>query len=535
LEIDMADDATLTERNPAYSKFAIQWKMMRDTFAGEETIKFGREMYLPIPSSYVAAGMNTAHELGSIAYEAYLTRAVFHDIVMPAVNAMVGTMLNRDWTIEAPGLEAMLENCTLDGENINTLIRRMLEEQLLMGGIGLLLDCPDADNTGKAMPFISTYVNETIIDWSTRKDKTGKRVPEYLLLDESMDEMQRATVTWAHVDKYRVLAMAEFAAEAWAYRGNANEYVTAQVVGTKVIKPSPDIFRVPSMSGKAFDFIPFLRVGSRDLVLEPDVPPLIALARIALAMYRTEADLRQALFMQGQDLLVVVGAMSAVGKGPQVVGAVGRLDLPLGGKAEYIGTNSDGIPHLLTSIENDKKVAANLGANMIMDRGGDTESGDALAIRKAGKTASLTSVVNTGAEAIKKMLQNAAVWKGVDPKKIVVRPNLEFQSVDLTGKDMVDWMTAKNLGLPIAKETLHALMKIANKTSLSYEDEESAISTEGPAVINTPQPLVPVDPNTGKPVPKPAPAAGGKPKRGAPGAASKPTEKATTKTKVRTR
>ncbi|MCJ8520481.1 hypothetical protein ABID21_003652 [Pseudorhizobium tarimense] len=55
--------------------------------------------------------------------------------------------------------------------------------------------------------------------------------------------------------------------------------------------------------------IPFVMMGARDLSLAPELPPLLGVARSAIALYQLSADYRWQLFMTGQETLVVINAM----------------------------------------------------------------------------------------------------------------------------------------------------------------------------------------------------------------------------------
>ena len=90
--------------------------------------------------------------------------------------------------------------------------------------------------------------------------------------------------------------------------------------------------------------IPFVFINSKDLSTIPDKPPLDSLARLALAIYRAEADYRQNLFMQGQDTLVRIGSTFEQDDENKAVrmGAGARLDMPVNGDAMYIGVSGKG-------------------------------------------------------------------------------------------------------------------------------------------------------------------------------------------------
>ncbi len=74
----------------------------------------------------------------------------------------------------------------------------------------------------------------------------------------------------------------------------------------------------PSGRGNAkLNEIPFVVIGARDLSLPPELPPLLGVARSAIALYQLSADYRWQLFMTGQETLVVINGdpPSAVGAG----------------------------------------------------------------------------------------------------------------------------------------------------------------------------------------------------------------------------
>ena len=111
------------------------------------------------------------------------------------------------------------------------------------------------------------------------------------------------------------------------------------------------------MSGKGtLPFIPFVFCNSDSTCLDPTKPPYLDLVYLSLAIYRGEADYRQSLFMQGQDTLVISGALMGQESGVQSVqvGASGGIYFSSSeGKAEFIGVNSQGLSEQRTALEND--------------------------------------------------------------------------------------------------------------------------------------------------------------------------------------
>jgi hypothetical protein len=132
----------IDNKHPQYSEFILDWLTMRDTYRGERIVKEKGELYLPPTAGMQADGMLTKQP-GRQAYDSYKLRAVYHDFVSDAVEAMIGMMHSKPPTIELPkALEPMMERATINGEGLAHLLRRINEQQLITGRLGLLLDLP---------------------------------------------------------------------------------------------------------------------------------------------------------------------------------------------------------------------------------------------------------------------------------------------------------------------------------------------------------------------------------------------------------
>lgn len=107
-----------------------------------------------------------------------------------------------------------------------------------------------------------------------------------------------------------------------------------------------------------------------------------------------------------------------------------------------------------------------------------------------------------------------AEWKGANPDEVTVVPNTEFADSTITGQDLLYFMQAKQMGLPISLETIHALMEQNDLTQLSYDDEMATIDSEPPPLGAANVPIVGADgqpvlhPQTGAPLTEPAPKRG---------------------------
>ena len=306
---------------------------MNDTNAGERIIKEAGETYLSATAGQKADGF-TPGQPGRAAYDAYLLRASFPDIIRGAVESMIGVMHHKPPVIELPPvMENMREMATLHGESLELLLRRINENQLITGRLGLLLDVPTGAQVG-AMPYIALYAAESILNWDdgSRRELVAQNL-NLVILNESEYERQKE-FEWEFKNRYRVLILGDV---------ETNEPAGVGVYQVGVFDDSTIGFNtssliVPSLGGNTLNQIPFVFINSKDIVPAPEAPPLLGLARLALTIYRGEADYRQALFMQGQDTLVVTGAIDP--EATHKTGANASINVPIGGDAKFIGVAS---------------------------------------------------------------------------------------------------------------------------------------------------------------------------------------------------
>lgn len=433
--------------------------------------------YLPPTPGQVSRGLEQAKQPGRVAYDAYRARAVFPNFVKQAVDSLVGVLHHKPPVIELPDkMEPMRTTATNKGESLALLLRRINENQLITGRYGLLLDAPDNAPAG-ALPYIATYAARAIINWDDgRRDELTKQNLNLVILEESEAERQ-TNFEWDHTSKFRVLILGD---------PKTNEPQGAAVFRVGVFRDAQQSFNeealiTPSLAGRTLDKIPFVFVNTSDIVPEPDTPPLLGLSNLALTVYRGEADYRQALFMQGQDTLVVMGGTEE----SYEIGAGAHLNVPVEGGAKFIGVNSKGLSEMRTALENDRQEAADIGGRLLDNRNGVEASGTALNIRVSTRTASVKQVALTGAAALELILKTGAEWLGADPDEVSVTPNLDFIDDLLTGQNLLEYIQAKLLGAPYSLESLHALMQRKGLTEMEFDEEMARIEAEAPAPEGT--------------------------------------------------
>lgn len=460
-------------KHPDYQLMILDWEEVRDSYRGERHVKNLGRKYLPPTVGMVLDGLGADTQPGQVAYEAYKMRAQFPDYVEVGADTLVGILNAKPYEIKVPeGMEYLIDMATNKGESLKALIRRINMEQVLGGRIGLHVDLPSNPDPTKPQPYIATYVAESIINWDDSDDNDGNNVLALVVLDESGNVRSATDLDWTQAKRYRVLYLDGAVYKQGVFEGENISFSLAELAA-------------PVLRGKNLESIPFTFINSKDTLSAPDKPPLLGLARLCMSIYRSEADYRQALFLQGQDTLVIVGGLdSAVGdkEKPTRIGAGAKIEVQVGGDAKFIGLNSQGIPEMRTALENDRKSASVRTGQLLAPGKMSMESGEALKTRVAAQTATLTSVALSCAAGLEKALRSIAVWLGKDPSKVKVTPNLDFTNVEIVGQDVVQLITAKNLGFPISFRSLHTLAFERGLTKRTF-DEEIAEIEEDPDLL----------------------------------------------------
>lgn len=489
----MGLDAT----HPLYQGMEEEWTTQRDLYKGERVVKAAGETYLPATKGMHLDGMKKG-EAGRAAYDAYKQRAVFPDYVKEGVEALVGLLHQKSPTIELPTvMEGLREQATLNGESLIALLRRINTEQLITGRIGVLADLPKTPDPAQPLPYLATYVAEAIRNWDDAQAAEGHNSLNLVVLDESGFTRDH-DFSWRNMKKYRVLQLG-----ALTENEDTAQYITGTFTDETGLAYNIDQMQTPMIRGNRLEEIPFVFINTKDVIAEPDDPPLMGLGRLSLAIYRGEADYRQTLFMQGQDTLVVSGDVrnpnAAEGDSDDAIrtGAGSRIDVEINGDAKYIGVSSEGLSEQRSALENDRKMAESKAGQLITARGSSQESGEALKTRLTAQTATLNQIALTGAAGLENILKIVARWIGADPEQVKVEPNLEFADFDLSGQEIVYLMQGRSMGAPLSRKSVHALMVDRGLTSMDYEtemqtlEEEDAESPTGTGAGGNPSNLIP--------------------------------------------
>lgn len=480
---------SIESTHPDYSDVADDYRMMRHTFAGERRIKDGTFAYLPATGGQIADGAaRNLQSPGWQAYNSYLARAKFPEVVDQAVQVMVGVMHNEPARIELPAaLEPMRKSATRKGESLLMLLRRINEQQLLYGRMGLLVDFTQDPLmiAKREVPHLVEYQAETIINWDDeRMSEFGVNELSFLVLNETVQVRGRGGVDifeWEQERRFRVAFLEPIDPE--ADLGPNNPLVYKTFVDSDGIRSETT---TPLYKGSPLNKVPWVFIGANDLNVKPDEIPLLGLANLALAIYRGEADYRQTLHLLGQDTLVIIGEeTTAEGAAKDETedtrvgaGAVIRIAAGEGANAEFIGIDSKGAPEQRISLEKDKQEANSLGARLLEPRGSQAESGEALKIRVSASTSTLHTIALTGAAGLETVLRAAAEWVGANPDEVKIIPNTDFAQETPDPEQLKKFAEAIKEGAPITRESMHIWAQGKNFTKKTWEEERPELEKE---------------------------------------------------------
>jgi hypothetical protein len=462
--------ASVDSKHPDYAKLADDWQIMRDCEQGERAVKQGGERHLMMPS-----GFKEQDDGGALFYTAYQQRAQFPDILQPTLAGMVGVIHRVE--IQVTGLEEgkplakLWEKCTPDGLPLEAFARLVTTELLQMGRYGILVDVPTETRPNGDLPFFAGYTTERIINWTDASEKNLFVLDESGLVQGKEDEF-----SWTDEKKHRVLRFNEkdgYSAQIYDNDGVAGEQMTA--VGR---------------ANKKLEEIPFFIVNPRGVSMMLDPPPLLGVAKAALAIYRLDADYRHQLFHTGQDTLFLLGVTQDV---PKLVGAGVIIGLPKDTDAKYVGPGGTGIAAHRLAIQDERQNAVAAGVRLF-DTQKQAESGEALRLRAAAQTATLTTIAQASAAALERALRMAAIFVGQNPDEIVVKPNLTFVDTKMTSKEAVDLVSVWQSG-GISKLTLYENLQKGEIASAerTFEEEQELITQEAldnPQATGEGQPIV---------------------------------------------
>lgn len=466
--------------HPDYDEVDEIWKLIRDVLGGKKYIDEEEETYVPNP------GERDADE-----YAAYLKRACWYNATARTLEGYVGAIFRKDLEVEVPQeIEYLLEDTDGEGSTITQFSKKSAKDVVGLGRYGLLVDFPVADNVKtlaeeqklNLRPHILGFSPESIVNW--REERRGARtILTQVLIRETYETVGYHVFDRHFGTRYRLLELDKdgfYVIRVLEQTTTKNEKgIEIPVYAQKEEELKPTL-----PGGKRLDFIPFLVVGSEDSTIKIDRPPLYDLAQLNISHYINSAELEDAAAVIGQPTTWINGVDPTFiqeNYGKLKYGSRVTWLLPPESEAGMIESKSEK-NLILKLLEKKEEEMIGLGARIVADttvRG--SEATESVKLRRSGEASVLASITDNISSAMKKVLEWAALWKGVENPEIKFKLNKDFFSARLSHQDISALVSAWQSGAISQSVMLDNLRngEIISETK-SNEDVINEIEEEGP-------------------------------------------------------
>lgn len=375
-----------------------KYVIIRDCVEGEIAVKAKLDTYLPRPNAADTSDEN------QLRYMAYVTRAVFYNVVKRTLGGMVGQIFAREPIIEIPTeLDVVKNDATGFGVQLVQLAKAASTLIVGHGRAGLFIDYPTTDtpatkkqvDDGDIRPTIRLYEAWNVINWDTIK-RGAREILSLVVLQETYIKKDDGFEKTEGM-QWRVLRL-----------DAQGEYVQHLYKDT-----SPDQFETITpldSDGKALTEIPFTFIGADDNDPTVDDPPMYDLASLNIAHYRNSADYEESCYIVGQPTPYFTGLtenwVNNILKGVINLGARAAVPLPVGAQAGLIQAQANSMP--FEAMEHKERQMVALGARLV-----EQQNVQRTATEAGLEHSDETSILSASADNVSDAFTLALKWCGV--------------------------------------------------------------------------------------------------------------------------
>lgn len=408
-----------------------RWSRLRTAFGGTDDVKSEGERYLPRLSKQSDGE-----------YSAYKKRALWNGFPERTVRGLTGTVFRKPLKVNVPSqLEKHLTDITLTGVDVETFLKMIFRETILMGRFGVLTDMPvNPEDAGAELrvrdnyaidptqirPYHVGYMAEQIINWRTIR-RQGQTILSMVVLMETFEKPGKDNFEIEDDIQYRVL-----------YLDEAGNY--KQSIWRKTGKQQKEFIEIqtftPKVRGQEIHYIPFCFYGPETVTPEIQKSPVLDLTDVAYSWYRSSADLEHGRHFTALPTPWVTGVPkknTVLKIGSSTAWVLESKDAKVG-MLEFQG---QGLETLERALEEKVRLAATLGARLLEQRPKGVEAADALRLRQVGEESLLQSTARTVGAGFSKNLRWHAEFMGVqNVDEINTTLSHDFQSLRLGANDL---------------------------------------------------------------------------------------------------
>lgn len=452
----------VTSEHSQYKQNKPKWKKSRDCVEGSGAVKGASTVYLPPLTKQTDAQ-----------YDAYLRRALFYGATGRTVQALMGAIFRKDFTVEYPEqLQYQLETISLDGKDLATFARDVVMEVLSIGRVGILTDV--VGQGVDTRPYLAVYTGENVINWREVIVNADKLLTMTVLHETYEERDENDHFLYNEKDQYRVLQLTS--------DGNSTRYVQdVWRKGTTDWSMVPELHVEPVRIGQPLTTIPFEYINSYDLTPEPDKPPLLDLVEVNLSHYRTSADLEHGAHYTALPTAWVAGFPKS--SELTIGSSVAWVTEEVNAKAGFLEYTGQGLGALRDMKKDKEQLMAVLGARLLEDQKKAAEAAETLRIRAASESGSLTAITKNISSGIENSLKRLAWWSGASDQQVEeIRFELNTDFVDsrLSPQEQAELMKMLQGG-GISQDTFLYNLKRGEilPDERSIEDEKALLDVSG--------------------------------------------------------
>lgn len=415
--------------HPSYPEYKKAAEFCEVFHEGEWAVKAQGEKLLPRLS-----------EQTTDKYNAYKDRAIVFGVVPRTVTALIATAFKKAPVFVLPEkLQYLLNDCTNTGVPLQNFVMRTLQELLVTGRAGILVDMPEVGGN----PFFVLYDGDDILNWYEDDIE-----PFVVLENDRLVRKPDDKFAFDEKSGWRELAInenGEYVVNLWELDDRDEEFIAETIQ--------------PLRAGKPLREIPFAPISAFGVEFEPSLPPILPLAQLSQKAYLVSADRMLACHVISIPTpYVAFDGLDTDTFGDLKLGPDAGILLPSGtakcGFLEFTGQGLGAVEKVESDI---RDMMGALGARLLMGQESSSEKATGVRVREEIANSVLTSVLTSLEAAINKVLKLAAYWLSVNPDEVYCKLNKELISTNIDANTLNALFTAYQNGSIDLKTLFHNL------------------------------------------------------------------------------
>lgn len=426
---------------PSHEVAAMEpiWAKVRVALAGEEAVKSKGELFLPRPS-----GLKKSQQRNNKVdeYRNYKLRALFEDIPARTVKGLAGMLARKE--VKLQGGPSGLDSLTKSGKGIHYLASETFEALTSIGRRGFLVDQADAD--GEA--YIATYPAESILDAELDGDRyRSVRLSEVTMEPDAKDQYKKKQVQSVRLLKLGDLFGGGLSLEEKNEAGLGEEATPEDLLAHYELKASDlgaeiysqEIYQpeaaaddsgnttvdadrawvlvrrvIPrKVGGLPLDVIPFSIANDDGCEFSPNMPPVLGIVNLSLAMYRNSADFEHGAHWAGLPTAWASGFALKPGDQMTVGSGYAWVSPEIGAKCGYLEISGTSLKIIAEAMDTKREAMASHGARMLEVPKAAAEAAETVKLRMAGANSFLSGVATAAKVALTESVRWLADWRGL--------------------------------------------------------------------------------------------------------------------------